>query len=236
MIGFRCAVVLAAAALALTGCAPATGDAGPTSPSISTPSPIASPTAGKPALADLILTPDALGDIRLDKPVPPTTAIADYNPVECVSTERGIKVGDADAGAWAANYPDEQNDNAPSTPFAVITDKQRRDGAVTTIWVWSAGIHTASGIQVGSTRTQLTGDYTHFDATLHGPLSDVYVVNGKVGFLEIEVARSDANDMGYWAPDQVDKVLWMGTIAPGGTAGAIAGTDVGPSPCPNREG
>jgi hypothetical protein len=219
--------------VALGGC---TSGPRPAASPLASAHPITSPTSARPALADIVLTPDALGDIRIARPVPTTTDLVVYNPSLCVSPEMNIKAGDPDAGSWAANYPNQQNDNAPSSPFVVVTAGQKRDGDVSTVWVWSPGVHTSTGIEVGSTVAQLTADYPRFDATLHGPLSDVYVVNGKVGFLEIEVARSDSNDAGYWAPDQAGTVLWMGSIAPGGTAAAIAGTDVGPSPCPNTVG
>jgi hypothetical protein len=67
----------------------------------------------------------------------------------------------------------------------------------------------------------------------HGPISDVYIVNGSVGKLVIEIARADSGDLGYWDTDQAGKVLWMGAVAPDEPISAIAATDGAPSNCPH---
>jgi len=224
------AVVLA---LALAGCAPAvhphhhqTHAAGPTASVTPTPSPT------KPALADLVLSPDGLGDVAINQPVPSSTLLFTFDPTKCVSAETGIAAGSPDAGAWTATYPPVDPSNPQQAPFILVDRPQNLTGTVTTIWVWSPGVHTAAGIQVGSTRAQLLAAYPHPDAVEHGAISDVYVIDGSVGHLVMEVARTDSGDPGYWPADQVDTVLWMGAVAPGGDARAIAGTDGGPSTCP----
>ncbi|HEY5231895.1 MAG TPA: hypothetical protein VIJ11_13515 [Galbitalea sp.] len=220
-----------ALALLLAGCAsqPASRSKPSTTPSAQPAS--TESTSTKPALADLVLSADALGDIHIGNPVPRTTPLAKYDATACEFTAMGTPPGSSSTAAWVANYPKQTNATGQTAPFIIVTAKQKPHAPVSTLWVWAPGIHTAKGIQVGSSRSQLEAAYPRPDALEHGRVSDVYVVDGVVGTLLIEVARSDGNDVGYWGPADVDTVLWMGAIAPGGTAVPIAGTDGGPSTC-----
>ena len=235
MIKFRIGMAVFGVVLvvALAGCAPAvyphhhsTHAAGPTASATPTPVPT------KPALADIVLSPDGLGDIVLNAPVPATTFLFSYNPTECVSTETGVTATSPLAGAWKTTYAPVDPANPDLVPFILKNDPQTTTGPVSYVWVWSPGVHTQPGIQVGSSRHDVLAAYPHPDAITHGVLSDVYSINGAVGKLVIEVARADSGDVGYWPAGQVDTVLWMGAIQHGDTARAIAGTDGGPSTCP----
>ena len=232
--GVGASVVGAILVIALAGCAPAVHPhhsahgPGPTASATRTPIPT------KPALADIVLSPDGLGDVVLNAPVPPTTFLFTYNATECVSTETGVTAGSPFAGAWRAAYPAVDPANPDQLPFILSNTPQTTAGPVTYVWVWSPGVHTAAGIQVGSTRAEVLAAYPHADAVTHGVLSDVYVITGSVGKLVIEVARADSGDVGYWPPGQVDTVLWMGAVQHSDPAPAIAGTDGGPSTCPTN--
>jgi hypothetical protein len=221
-------VALALFAFALAGCTSATVSS--ESSSATAPQP-----AAKPALTRLVLTPDSLGDIRIGKPVPSTTLIAKYDATACEFKAMGTPQGSASSGAWEANYPSPTGTIATRAPFVIVTTRQQLGSPVRGLWVWAPGIHTSKGITVGSSRAQVQAAYPHPNALTHGPLSDVYVLDGSGGRLLIEVARSDNNDIGYWSPSQVDSVLWMGAIAPGGSVASIAGTDNIPAACPDIE-
>jgi len=189
--------------------------------------------APKPALADLVLTPDSLGDIRIGRPVPTTTLIAKYDPTACDLTATGTSQGSADPGAWEANYLNQPTAAGTKAPFIIVTAKQRPAASVRGLWVWTPGVHTEEGITVGSSRAQVQAAYPNPDEVRHGPLSDVYVLDGVGGRLLIEIARSDNGDAGHWSPSQVDTVLWMGAITPHGTVTPIAGTGDIPAACPD---
>ena len=223
-------VALAVAAVALAACT-----ASPATPvSTASPTPTAT-TAPKPALSALVLTPDSLGDIHLGYPVPASTSIARYDATACEFKAMGTPPGSANSGAWEANYPSPTGSIGTKPPFVIVTTKPRPAAVVRGLWVWAPGIHTAKGITVGSTRTQVEAAYPRRGSTVHGPLSDVYVLDGARDRLLIEVARSDNDDVGYWGPAQADSVLWMGAVAPDGPVAPIAGTDNIPAACPDIE-
>lgn len=228
-------VVVVAVAIVVAGCAPPVHPhgSGHTSDAGSTPSASATstPTPTKPALSDLVLTADGLGDIAINAPVPPTTLLASLNPTACVSSETGVAAGDPDAGAWLANYPRATTEAGTQDVFVLETHNGVPANPVDVIWVWAPGIHTDAGIQVGSTLSDVQAAYPHPTSLQHGAVSDVYVVTGTVGKLDIEVARSDSSDAGYWTADQAGKVLWMGALGPGMPPGPIAASDGGPSSC-----
>jgi hypothetical protein len=232
------AVLGAALVVALVGCAPATHSphhspaAGPPSASAS-PSPTPTPVATKPALADLVLSADGLGEIAINAPVPSSTLLVSLDPNACVSSEAGVAAGAPDAAGWIANYPPPDPANPAAGPFIVENHDEIASNPVDTIWVWAAGIHTETGIQVGSTLHQVQAAYPHPDATQHGPISDVYVIDGSAGKLVLEIARADSGDVGYWSAAQAGKVLWMGAVTPDAHIGPIAATDGGPSTCPH---
>ena len=192
--------------------------------------------ATRPTLEDLVLSTAGLGPIRLVSPVPTTPAplaIVTWDPVKCVSADLGIAAGSPHAGAWATTFPDGTGPDGLVAPFILTTVGSTQTGNVNLVWVWTDGVHTAPGIRVGSTLTQLHAAYPAFSRTITGFVSDVYVVDATTGSLSFEVSKQDSSDgTDYWPADQVDKVLWMGATPPGTPLEPIAATDGGPSPCP----
>jgi hypothetical protein len=233
------AVVIVAA---LAGCAPPHHDGSSShSPSSHASGHSATPTpaATRPQLVDLVLSTKGLGPLHLGAPVPSTPAplaIVAWDPAMCVSSETGIVAGAPNAGAWATTFPDAVGPISEDrqAPFILTTVGATRTGNVNLVWVWTVGIHTASGINVGSTLAEVNTAYPTFSRTIHGVLSDVYVMDAGTGSLSFEVSKQDSDDSGnYWPDDQVGKVLWMGATLPGAAIGPIAASDVGPSTCPS---
>jgi hypothetical protein len=160
-----------------------------------------------------------------------------WDAAKCVSAETGIVAGGSGAGAWASTYPDAVGPASedPRAPFILTTAGATQSGNVNLIWVWTLGIHTAPGIQVGSTLAQVTAAYPAFSRTIPGVVSDVYVMDAATGSVSIEVSKQDSSGGdNYWPDDQVGKVLWMGATAPGTVLGPIAASDGGPSTCPTN--
>lgn len=121
-----------------------------------------------------------------------------------------------------------------SPPFILTTVGSTQTGNVNVIWAWTDGVHTAPGIHIGSTVAELHAAYPAFSRTVHGPVSDVYVMDAATGSLAFEVSKQDTSiGSDYWPADQADKVLWMGATSPGAEIGPIAASDGGPSACPN---
>ena len=189
------------------------------------------PSPTRPALAALVVTPDSVGDIAIDAPVPASSRMATFDPAACVSNDSGVKPGDPDAGAWVANYPLDANIREP---FDIIVLPQTETAKVDMIWVWGSQLQTAAGIHVGSSASSVAAAYPHPDTVRHGKVSDVDVLNGTVGTLAIEIAHSDAKAKRYWG-SQAGTVLWMSVVAPGVTGPSVnrpvARTDAVPEPC-----
>jgi hypothetical protein len=215
-------------AFSLAGCS--SGSAAPIHSTTAHPTAVTTPD--RPTLASLVLGPDGLAGVDIGKPVPTSTRIATFDPTACVSAVFGVKVGDSDAGAWSADYPrsGDSSDGVDSDvePFDLIVVPQTAVANVAMIWVWTPSIRTAAGIHVGSTANSVLSAYPQPSAVEHGPLSDLYVVNGTVGKLLIEVARTPSATSGepadYWSSAN-NTVLWMISEEPDMQAEPVAGTD-----------
>jgi hypothetical protein len=225
--GLRALVVVAAVALALTGCAPATTSADPTaSPSSVTPTP--SPVATKPTLAQLVVSPDRLGYLVPGQPVPTepaATAIVTYDATKCVDAVTGVAAGSPGAGAWLPNYPDGDSSIGSRVPF----DVGAAEDASTPIFVieiWSPELKTAQDIGVGSTVAQLTAAYGSDLTVDRADNSDVYVLGGTTSKLLFEVAKVDSG----LPAEQIGTVVWMRIVPTSDSALHIANSDAA-GPC-----
>jgi hypothetical protein len=210
------AVAVLAVSMVLAGCTPTADSAVPTATPTVAPTPTPSPTVeptrppvpSKPRVSDLVLTPDGLGPLALGVAPPETTPALD------------VLVWDADrcaaeGGQWVPNY-------AEPFPFEVGV----RDGVVSRIDVWMGPIATDTGVRRGSSLAALLEAYPDGFTAVNeaGHTSDVYIVNGRVGQLLIEVATDDRFP-GYWEPADIDRVMFVRSILLTDAPSPISGSD-----------
>jgi hypothetical protein len=213
-------------ALALTACGgPAPGPTSDPDPeeTVAVPTPTPTPTES----GELFLAPDGVGSLRLGEPVGADDTFMAFDPVGCA--DLGIPEGDPYAGYWKSTLPEFiGEDGYPLEVFFAMTDNGLEGGDVTSVSVFG-DLRTEAGIGIGDTRDAVMAAYPDgFDDVIAGFGSDVYVIEGDVGRLSIEVTRAPEGDP-YWEPDQLDKVLILSSTT--GPAGPRAGTDGG-GPCP----
>lgn len=178
-----------AVALALSACGP--GSAPTPSPSDSgSPTPTETATATpepetRPALADLALGPDGFEQLPLGETptTDPAVAMVTFDAAAC----DGTGVWNADP-SYASADPDGYG---PGTAFTVASDAP--GGPISRIDLNANDIPTDAGIRFGDTRAEVEAAYPGA-AVVSAVLTDVYVVPGAVGTLQIEVAA----DAGYW--------------------------------------
>lgn len=188
------AALLAASLLVLVGCTP--GGSPSPSPTSAAPDETAAPEPTRPALEELALGPDGFEQLPLGEApaTDPELALVSYDAAACDGT-----------GVWNADpsYPATGEFYGPGTAFTV-TDFGT--GSITRIDLNSADIPTDEGVRFGSTRADVEAAYP--DATVDDQgLTDVYVVSGAVGTLQIEVAKDEST--GYWEADRVDTVQYI---------------------------
>lgn len=204
----RVLLVTSAALLALlSGCTPTPAPAPTETP---TASPEASATTepeppSRPALEDLALSSEGLGTLRFGE-VPesdPALSMVAFNPTACTDAETGesfgIVAGDPLAGAWVidpAYIVDPEPFNSGAT-FGVGVDADAGN-IVTRIDLYSGDIPTDGGVRIGGDRADVVAGHPSA-ALVESYLTDIYVVTGPTGILQIEVAsRSTPDEDVYW--------------------------------------
>lgn len=176
------------------------------------PSPTPEPT--RPALAELELSTDELGLLALGQApdTDPATRMVAFEEGACVSAEFGIAPGDPGADLWRTDvaYTSSTPAYGPGTAFGVGVD--RDSGLVTRIDLYSSDIPTDAGVRIGDSRADVDAAYP--DATVYPQsLTDIHVISGANGLLQIEVARNDPMLGDYWG-DQVNTVVYIHAVAP----------------------
>ena len=217
-----------AALVAISGCA---GDPAPvesSAPPVAEPSVTPTPEPTRPALADLVVTPDGLDYLVVGAPVPEhdeATAIVEYDPTYCKNDE---EPGTAGAGAWSSVYGSDD-----ASGFTVVTDQLEPDGPISDIMLFQDDIATAEGIRQGSTEEELLAAYTEFDEVIDFYSTKIYIINGDKGRLLFEVAVEGDDGGSYWdsEPEKLGTVLWLRVVTLDEKYLSIAGTDSG-GPCP----
>jgi hypothetical protein len=181
----RFVAVAVVAGVLLSGCAPDDADsrAPIAAPPTVTATPTATPEPTKPALDQLVVSPEGLGSVVIGKaPVvaDPTLDIIVLDPDYC---QEFVDDGRLDEAAkWIANYEPALSGTS-FEPFSVLVE----NGVVETIAVGSSEILTAEGVGLGSSRADVLAAYP--DAELITAFaSDMYVIDGEYGQVVIEVA------------------------------------------------
>lgn len=189
-------LVALALAIGLAACTPTPTPSGePTPTATATPSPTPTPE-GRPALDELELTADGFAQLPLGEApsTDPELAMVTYDAAAC----EGLGVWNADPSYAASGEV-----YGPGTAFTV-TDAGT--GALVRIDLNSADIPTDAGIRFGSTRAEVLAAYPGASVQ-DGGLTDIVVVEGQVGTLQIELAKAEPT--GYWEADRVDRVQYI---------------------------
>ena len=213
--GWGAAVACLILVVSLTGCAPATITAEPTHSAVvpATPTPTATPT---PLTADqLEMSPDGLGPIIVGEPISAETAFLTsivFNKKYC------DQVGRSD---WQGTDP-------ATSSFGLEIAGKTASSPVSAIGANSPQVRTTAGINIGSTRSDVTAAYPAPTSVVHGRGSDLYITRGTHGQLSIEVADSDyQGDSRGGLPDTViSMTVWSLSVTPSGfvdSDGAVGG-------------
>ena len=171
------AAVLVVLAVSLAGCAseapPEVAEPAP----IETPTPTPEPT--KPALSELVLTTDGLGYLVTGAPIPEVDsdlAMVSLEPDYCLDSTG------AEGDYWISTYP-----GGDDGSFYL----QELDGDLYRIFVTSPEILTEEGIGIGSSEAEVIAAYPNATLVTSNPFVSMYVVEGDLGRLTIEIPVDD---------------------------------------------
>ncbi len=236
-------VASAASLLVLAGCTPPTAD--PSSSPSSSPEATAASAASaepapatRPALADLELSPAGLGTLLFGVPpeTDPELSMIFYNLTACIDAETGesfgIVAGDPLAPAWLIDpsYEVPPSPNDSGKPFGVAVD-EAAGNAVFRIDLYTDDIPTDAGIRLGDTRADVVAAYPSAVVT-ESYLTDIYVITGPTGLLQIEVVSTSTTDKAlYWDASGIAEglVLYIHAVTPAAGVFSVAasGNSVG---------
>jgi hypothetical protein len=204
------APIILAGVLTLSACDPAapgaTSEPTPAETVAATPTPTPTPTA-PPAVEDLALSAEGMGTLHFGEApdAAPATRMIVEDPEACAEF---APAGSPDATRWRpiALY----GGDAETLMFGVAVT----DGLLRRIDVFDPEIPTDAGVKIGDPDSSVTAAYPGA-SIVETDLTDVYVVSGDAGTLQIEVARERGLfDTPYWHADQADRVTYLhATIA-----------------------
>jgi hypothetical protein len=219
----------------LTACISGGGTPTPSSSgTTTTPSPSASATSTPdpetaPARADLALSPEGMGTLvfGVAPSTDPSTAMLVLDPEFCTDANTGngmgIGSGDPEAALWV---PIPAYRDGRDSDFGVWVDS----GVLDRIDLYDDTIPTTAGIRIGDSRADVVAAYP--GATVVAEyLTDIYVVTGTAGSLQIEVAHQPT-DMAYWDGTEVDTVRFIHAVRTGHPAFSVAASENIAGICP----
>ena len=209
----RFSIVVGALSLTLlSGCAPTPAPVPGATPSGSPEASASGEPAApsRPALSELVLSAEGLGPLLLGDEVAwePELRIVLFDPIACTDAVTGEPLGigpdDPFAGAWLVDpfYELPPTPESNGQPFGVSVDET--DGnALLRIDLYTDDIPTDGGVRIGDDRADVLAGHPSA-AVVPGGLTDIYVVTGTNGILQIEVAsRSTPENDEYWASSGV---------------------------------
>lgn len=197
-------------AVALSACFPGgvtptpggSGTSGPTDESTETPT--AEPVAPvAPARADLELSPDGMGTLVFGQvpPSDPATQMIVLDPEWCTDANTGYGIGigpgDEAAALWVPipAYRDARFADFGVSVFGGVLSRIDLD-------LSGPAIPTTEGIRIGDPRAAVEAAYPDATVVAEG-LTDIYVVTGTHGTLQIEVTTTDPYWTGFRDPNVV---------------------------------
>lgn len=200
-------VASALSLIVLSGCTPAPAPA-PSSSSSSMPEASASaePEApSRPALSELVLSSEGLGPMLFEvtPETDPALRLVVFDPIGCTDAvtgfDMGIVAGDEYAGGWFVDpfYTLPPTSEFSGNPFGVSVDESAGN-ALQRVDLFSDDIPTNGGVRIGDDRADVLAGHPSA-ALVTGGLTDIYVVTGTNGILQIEVAtRATPDNDVYW--------------------------------------
>lgn len=209
----------AAVALALSAC----GGPAPESTFVpdaeETVTPTPTPTPAPPRLEELTLTTEGLGTLEFGAvaDADPVTRMIFLDPGAC-AFEGGPISGSPEAANWR---PIDLYGTGESQTFGVNVQP---DGSVDRVDLFDGTIPTDRGLHVGDSRADALAAYPDAEVT-HEWATDVLVVRGTAGNIHIEIAHNSGDAVGYWLPDQVDRVIFLRGVVTSLPTFTVAGSD-----------
>lgn len=195
MIIARTFTAVALASVLLVGCATQPSTTPTTAPSTSE---APTPAAEKPAVADLVVTPEGIGDVAIGeapKVDNPETDLLVFIEGYCqAAIDELVDGGTTDVmfspDKWVANFePALSGEGGSDEPFAVAVP----EGEITLIVIGDSALRTAEGIGLGSSRAELLAAYPDAQPAEGGipNASELYTVEGDNGRIELEIALTN---------------------------------------------
>lgn len=224
-------VVLALSACVAAPPAPVdtNADAAPAESATPTPTPTPTP-AGPPALADLVLSPDGLGTLRVGDPIDPL--LATYDEQGCLTPERearGWDPNDPALAAWIPNYAMITIENGGHAyEYYPFEPHHNDDGTLKWLTVRSPDIRTDRGIHLGSSEAEVAAAYPDAERYDEGG-GRVYGLSGGSSRLVIEVVTESMgrpDELGQVWSMRIDPIEWPLTSLANGDVGGFCALEV----------
>ena len=179
-------VILVAAVVVgmLAGCAPR--DAEPTAPPVAeTPIETPAPEPTRPAIDELVLSPEGLENLVIGEEPPVIDPALDILVFDADACQAEVDEGFiTDPGKWLPAYGDPLAGEAPFSAFVT-------DGILRELAIFDPAIMTEDGLGLGSSREDVLAVYPDAEVVEVGPNTDLYVVTGEHGRILFEIGEDD---------------------------------------------